>query len=112
VRFDLRDFSTPSGVVNRQQGGHGGVIDVKAGKVEGLKIEKISRRVRKQAIGLSPLVDPEAVVAKVAQGLTNNISTAEIDELVWRISASLTRFHPDYARLAARIWITRLHKIE
>ena len=32
--FDLWDFGAPCSVVNRQQGGHGGVVDIEAGKVE------------------------------------------------------------------------------
>ena len=34
MSFDLRDFGAPCGVVNRQQRGDGGIVDVEASKVE------------------------------------------------------------------------------
>lgn len=38
------------------------------------------------------------------------ITTVELDTLAAEIAASMTTKHPDYARLAARIAISNLHK--
>ena len=37
-------------------------------------------------------------------------STAEVDDLIAETAASMSTIHPDYARLAARVIATRMHK--
>ena len=41
----------------------------------------------------------------------SGITTVELDTLAAEIAASMTTKHPDYAKLAARIAISNLHKV-
>ena len=72
--------------------------------------DKITSRVRKLCYGLSDLVDPVKVAMRVIEGLYDGVTTSELDNLAAEISATLTTAHPDYARLAARISVSNLHK--
>ena len=47
---------------------------------------------------------------KVIEGIYENVTTFELDNLAAEVSASLTVKHPDYAQLAARIAVSNLHK--
>lgn len=44
-------------------------------------------------------------------GCTGNTSTTELDEIAAEVSAELMLKHYEYSKLAARIWISRLHKL-
>ncbi|XP_055925264.1 ribonucleoside-diphosphate reductase large subunit-like isoform X2 [Argiope bruennichi] len=54
-------------------------------------------------------VNPSTVVKKVMSGLTPSMKTSELDCLAAEICATMTTFHPDYAILAGRIAISKLH---
>jgi len=47
---------------------------------------------------------------KVINGLFDGVSTQELDNLAAEIAASMTTRHPDFAKLAARIAVSNLHK--
>jgi ribonucleoside-diphosphate reductase alpha chain len=72
--------------------------------------DKITARIRKLCYGLNDLVDPVKVAMRVIEGLYEGVSTSELDNLAAEIAATLTTTHPDYARLAARISVSNLHK--
>ncbi|EAR16382.1 probable ribonucleoside-diphosphate reductase large chain [Robiginitalea biformata HTCC2501] len=72
--------------------------------------DKITARVRKLCYGLSDLVDPVKVAMRVIEGLYDGVTTSELDNLAAEIAATLTTTHPDYAKLAARISVSNLHK--
>ncbi len=72
--------------------------------------DKITARVRKLCYGLNELVDPVKVAMRVIEGLYDGVTTSELDNLAAEIAATLTTTHPDYAKLAARISVSNLHK--
>lgn len=72
--------------------------------------DKITARVRKLCYGLNGLVDPVKVAMRVIEGLYDGVTTSELDNLAAEIAATMTTTHPDYAKLAARISVSNLHK--
>lgn len=72
--------------------------------------DKITARVRKLCYGLNPLIDPVKVAMRVIEGLYDGVTTSELDNLAAEIAATMTTTHPDYAKLAARISVSNLHK--
>ncbi|MGI9547304.1 MAG: ribonucleoside-diphosphate reductase subunit alpha [Flavobacteriaceae bacterium] len=80
------------------------------GRQEPMMFDKITARVRKLCYGLSNLVDPVKVAMRVIEGLYDGVTTSELDNLAAEIAATLTTAHPDYAKLAARISVSNLHK--
>jgi len=80
------------------------------GRREPIMFDKITSRVRKLCYGLNELVDPVKVAMRVIEGLYDGVTTSELDNLAAEIAATLTTSHPDYARLAARISVSNLHK--
>ncbi len=80
------------------------------GKKELIMFDKITARVRKLCYGLNGLVDPLKVAMRVIEGLYDGVTTSELDNLAAEIAATMTTTHPDYAKLAARISVSNLHK--
>jgi len=80
------------------------------GKREPMMFDKITARVRKLCYGLNGLVDPVKVAMRVIEGLYDGVTTSELDNLAAEIAATMTTTHPDYAKLAARISVSNLHK--
>ncbi|WP_048331424.1 ribonucleoside-diphosphate reductase subunit alpha [Bizionia psychrotolerans] len=80
------------------------------GRKELMMFDKITARVRKLCYGLNELVDPLKVAMRVIEGLYDGVTTSELDNLAAEIAATMTTAHPDYARLAARISVSNLHK--
>jgi ribonucleoside-diphosphate reductase alpha chain len=80
------------------------------GRKEPMMFDKITSRVRKLCYGLSELVDPVKVAMRVIEGLYDGVTTSELDNLAAEVAATMTTAHPDYARLAARISVSNLHK--
>ncbi|MFI2741842.1 ribonucleoside-diphosphate reductase subunit alpha [Zhouia sp. PK063] len=80
------------------------------GRKEPIMFDKITARVRKLCYGLNDLVDPVKVAMRVIEGLYDGVTTSELDNLAAEIAATMTTTHPDYARLAARISVSNLHK--
>ena len=69
---------------------------------------RILTRIKKQAEGLK--VNSDEVFIKVTQGLADNMTTNELDDLISVVAESLAMNHPDYSKLAANIAISKLHK--
>jgi ribonucleoside-diphosphate reductase alpha chain len=80
------------------------------GRKELIMFDKITARVRKLCYGLNGLVDPLKVTMRVIEGLYDGVTTSELDNLAAEIAATMTTAHPDYAKLAARISVSNLHK--
>ncbi len=72
--------------------------------------DKITARVRKLCYGLNDLVDPIKISMRVIEGIYDGVTTSELDNLAAEIAATLTTTHPDYAKVAARIAVSNLHK--
>jgi ribonucleoside-diphosphate reductase alpha subunit len=82
------------------------------GHRESVKFDKITARIEKLCYGLDPkFVNPVEVAMKVINGLYDGVSTQELDNLAAEIAATMTTKHPDFAKLAARIAVSNLHKI-
>ncbi len=77
---------------------------------EPVMFDKITARVRKMCYGLSSHVDPVKVAMRVIEGLYDGVTTSELDNLAAETAATMTVQHPDYAKLAARIAVSNLHK--
>jgi len=80
------------------------------GHKEPVMFDKITARVRKLCYSLNDLVDPVKVSMRVIEGLYDGVTTSELDNLAAEIAATMTTTHPDYAKLAARISVSNLHK--
>lgn len=81
------------------------------GHRESVKFDKITARIEKLCYGLdTKYVSSVEVAMKVINGLYDGVTTIELDNLAAEIAATLTTKHPDYAKLAARIAISNLHK--
>jgi ribonucleoside-diphosphate reductase alpha subunit len=81
------------------------------GRRESVKFDKITARIEKLCYGLdSQFVDTVDIARKVINGIYDGVTTVELDNLAAETAASLTTAHPDYAKLAARIAISNLHK--
>ncbi len=81
------------------------------GRRESVKFDKVTSRIERLCYSLDPKhVDPADVAKKVIQGIYDEVTTTELDNLAAEIAASLTTKHPDYALLASRIAVSNLHK--
>jgi len=80
------------------------------GKKEPVMFDKITARVKKMCYGLNNIVDPVKVAMRVIEGLYDGVTTSELDNLAAETAATMTTAHPDYAKLAARIAVSNLHK--
>ena len=80
------------------------------GHREPIMFDKITARVKKLCYELNPLVDPVRVAMRVIEGLYDGVTTSELDNLASETAATMTTSHPDYAKLAARISVSNLHK--
>lgn len=82
----------------------------RSGKKEAVSLDKILRRIQNLCVGLNKLVEPVVISQKVVQGLRDNITTSELDNLAAQTAAAMITVHPDYGTLAARIAVSNLHK--
>lgn len=81
------------------------------GNYEPVKFDKITSRIKKQTYDLDrDFVEAIEVSQKVISGIYDGVTSIELDNLAAETAASLTRIHPDYSLLAARIAITALKK--
>ena len=81
------------------------------GEREEVRFDAILERVSRLAEGLDTVfVDPSEITQKVVDGVYDNIPTTKIDVLTAQTCASMATTHPDFAKLAARITISNLHK--
>lgn len=79
------------------------------GRKEQVKFEKIGKRITSASKGLKN-VDPFIVAQKVIQGLYDEVSTKELDQLAFETAYSMSVKHPEYDTLATRLVISSLHK--
>ncbi len=81
------------------------------GRRESVRFDKITTRIEKLCNGLDmDYIKPIEIAKKVIDGLYDGVTTEQLDRLAAETSASLTVRHPDYAKLAARIEVSNLHK--
>lgn len=81
------------------------------GKQEAVSFDKVLARIKKLCYELNPaFIDSALVSMKVIQGIYDGVTTSELDNLAAETAASMSTIHPDYAKLAARIAVSNLHK--
>jgi len=86
-------------------------VITRSGKREPVQFDKITHRIAQLTYGLdTQYVDSIEVAKRTINGLYDNISTEELDNLSAEVSAYMTSTHPDYARLAGRIAVANLHR--
>lgn len=86
-------------------------VQKRNGSYEPVKFDKISSRIKKQTYDLDrDYIDPIEISQKVIAGIFDGVTSQELDRLAAETAASMTRIHPDYSVLAARIAITALKK--
>ena len=82
------------------------------GRRESVKFDKITARIEKLCYGLNPdFIKPIEIAKKVIDGLYDGVSTQDLDNLAAETAATMTTKHPDFAKLAARIAVSNLHKV-
>ena len=82
------------------------------GRRESVKFDKITTRIENLCNGLnSDFIKPVEIAKKVIDGLYDGVSTMDLDNLAAETAASMTTKHPDFAKLAARIATSNLHKV-
>ncbi|HNP18891.1 MAG TPA: ribonucleoside-diphosphate reductase subunit alpha [Fulvivirga sp.] len=82
------------------------------GRRESVKFDKITSRIEKLCYGLDMnYIEPIEIAKKVINGIYDGVTTIELDNLAAETTASLTTKHPEFAKLAARIAISNLHKV-
>jgi len=80
------------------------------GSMEPIKFDKILNRIKIQGSRSNIKLNYSSLSIKVIDQLYDGISTSKIDELTCEQCASLSTQHPDYAVLAARIFVSNHHK--
>ena len=83
------------------------------GRRERIELDKITNRINSLWLKepqLNQLVDPVKVAIKVVEGLYDGVTTVNLDILAAETAATMATIHPDYAKLAARIAVSNLHK--
>lgn len=90
------------------------VVDRRGRKIR-IRFDEITRR--NEALCRGPqygqkleTIDAPLITAQVVARFTNGMTTRQLDALTVGVCTGLTTHHPDYARLAARICVSDLHK--
>ncbi|MGB0452772.1 MAG: ribonucleoside-diphosphate reductase subunit alpha [Bacteriovoracaceae bacterium] len=86
-------------------------VITRGGEKEPVKFDKITERIEALCFDLDRNhVDPMIVTQKVIEGIYDNISTTELDQLAAETAAYLSTKHPHFSTLAGRIAVSNLHK--
>ena len=80
------------------------------GMKEPIRFDKILNRIRKQGNDANIQLNYSSLTIKVIDQLFDGIHTSKIDDLTCEQCAALSTQHPDYAILAARIFVSNHHK--
>ncbi|HEU5186989.1 MAG TPA: ribonucleoside-diphosphate reductase subunit alpha [Candidatus Saccharimonadales bacterium] len=80
----------------------------RSGKKQPVHFDKITTRISNLCGSLQ--VEPTLVAQRVIEGLSDGMSTQQLDELAAEVAATMAVHHPDYAMLAAKIAVSNLHK--
>ena len=89
----------------------GMMVIKRSGEKEVVMFDKITARINKLCYALDKSVSAAVVAQKVITGVYDGVTTVALDDLAAETAAYLTTQHPDYARLAARISVSNLHKM-
>ncbi len=102
--------------LNKQRSGvesnHFNFVIKRDGRKEPVSLDKITKRLS-ELVNIKPElmnVNITEVVLKVISGIYPNIHTHELDTLAAETAAYSAANHPNYSKLAARIFVSNLHK--
>ena len=87
------------------------MVKKRDGRSEAVTFDKIQKRISKLCYSLDTTISAASIAQKVIQGVYDGVTTSALDDLAAETAAYLTTQHPDYARLAARISVSNLHKM-
>ena len=83
----------------------------RSGRVEDMRFDNVTNRIKNLTYGLSENCDSSKVAQQVFSSMYDNITTQEIDILSAEICIGMITSDPDYEILATRIVASNIHKI-
>ena len=83
----------------------------RSGRVEDMRFDNVTNRIKNLTYGLSENCDSSKVAQQVFSSMYDNITTQEIDILSAEICVGMITSDPDYEILATRIVASNIHKI-
>jgi ribonucleoside-diphosphate reductase alpha subunit len=83
----------------------------RSGRIEDMKFDNVTNRIRNLTSGLSENCDSTKVAQQVFSSLYDNITTQEIDILSAEICIGMITSDPDYETLATRIIASNIQKV-
>ena len=83
----------------------------RSGRIEDMKFDNVTNRIKNLTYGLSEKCDSTKVAQQVFSSLYDNITTQEIDTLSAEICIGMITSDPDYETLATRIVASNIHKV-
>jgi len=87
------------------------IVTKRDGRKEDIQANKLEARVERLLNGLNQRhVSAHAVIDRVLEGSYDGVKTTQLDDLLAETAASMATEHPDYALLAGRLSVSRLHK--
>ena len=83
----------------------------RSGRIEDMKFDNVTNRIKNLTYGLSDKCDSTKVAQQVFSSLYDNITTQEIDTLSAEICVGMITSDPDYETLATRIVASNIQKV-
>ena len=83
----------------------------RSGRIEDMKFDNITNRIKNLTYGLSENCDSSKVAQQVASSLYDGISAQEIDTLSAEVCVGMITSDPDYETLATRIVASNIQKV-
>ena len=83
----------------------------RSGRIEDMKFDNVTNRIKNLTYGLSEKCDSTKVAQQVFSSLYDNITTQEIDTLSAEICVGMITSDPDYETLATRIVASNIQKV-
>ena len=86
-------------------------VTKRSGRIEDMKFDSITNRIKNLTYGLSETCDSTKVAQQVFSSLYDGITTQEIDTLSAEICVGMITSDPDYETLATRIIASNIQKV-
>ena len=83
----------------------------RSGRIEDMKFDNVTNRIKNLTSGLSENCDSTKVAQQVFSSMYDNITAQEIDTLSAEICVGMITADPDYEILATRIIASNIHKV-
>ena len=83
----------------------------RSGRIEDMKFDNVTNRIKNLTYGLSEKCDSSKVAQQVFSSLYDNITTQEIDILSAETCIGMITYDPDYELLATRIIASNIQKV-